>query len=331
MGGVAYVFPGQGAQYVGMGVDLAEAFPRARALFQRASSVLGFDLLELCRSGPEDTLQRTENTQPAILVTSLACLEAARGRIPPPVLAAGLSLGEYTALVCTGSLEFEDAVWLVRQRGLFMQQATEGRETAMAAVLGLPAEAVERVCEQASRLGVCEASNYNAPDQVVVGGDRAAVEEAVRLAKAAGARRAVLLAVSAPFHTRLMQPAAERLREALERVTLRDAQLPVVANVSAQPVQRAADIRRLLVEQVASPVRWAQSVTYMARDGVDTFVELGPGTVLSGLVKRCARGVTAWHVEDRASLEKTAAALGGGPPTSPGGETGARETRGARA
>lgn len=330
MGGVAYVFPGQGAQYVGMGVDLAEAFPRARALFQRASSVLGFDLLELCRSGPEEILQQTENTQPAILVTSLACLEAARGGIPPAGLAAGLSLGEYTALVCAGSLEFEDAVWLVRQRGLFMQQATEGRDTAMAAVLGLPAEAVERVCAQASALGVCEASNYNAPDQVVVGGDRAAVEEAVRLAKAAGARRAVLLAVSAPFHTRLMRPAAERLREALDRVALRDAELPVVANVTAQPVQRAADIRRLLVEQVASPVRWAQSVAYMVQDGVDTFVELGPGTVLSGLVKRWARGATTWHVEDRASLEKTAAALGGGSLSSATGETGARGSPGAR-
>ncbi|MDR7515524.1 MAG: ACP S-malonyltransferase, partial [Armatimonadota bacterium] len=231
---------------------------------------------------------------------------------------------------CAGSLEFEDAVWLVRQRGLFMQQATEGRKTAMAAVLGLPAEAVEGVCQQASALGVCEASNYNAPDQVVVGGDRAAVEEAVRLAKAAGARRAVLLAVSAPFHTRLMRPAAERLREALDRVVLRDAELPVVANVTARPVHRAADIRRLLVDQVASPVRWAQSVAYMVQDGVDTFVELGPGTVLSGLVKRCARGATTWHVEDRASLEKTAAALGGGSLSSATGETGARQSPGAR-
>ncbi|MER3456065.1 MAG: [acyl-carrier-protein] S-malonyltransferase [candidate division GAL15 bacterium] len=308
--GIAYVFPGQGAQYVGMGVDLAEAFPRVRALFEWASSVLGLDLLELCRRGPEEALQRTENTQPAILVTSLACLEAVRGHIPEPVRVAGLSLGEYTALVCAGSLEFEDAVWLVRQRGLFMQQATKGRDTAMAAVLGLSAATVEELCRQASALGVCEASNYNAPDQVVLGGDRAAVEDAIHRAKAAGARKAVLLAVSAPFHTSLMRPAAERLREALEAVSVRDARIPVVTNVTAQPVQQAADIRRLLVEQVANPVRWAQSVERMAADGVDTFVELGPGSVLSGLVKRCVRGASTFHVEDRTSLQKTLAALG---------------------
>lgn len=308
---VAYVFPGQGAQYVGMGVELAEAFPQARAVFDRASSVLGLDLLELCRSGPEDVLQRTENTQPAILTTSVACLEVVRGRIPEPEVAAGLSLGEYSALVCAGSLQLEDAVWLVRQRGLFMQEATRGRDTAMAAVLGLPAEAVEDVCRQASAQGVCEASNYNAPDQVVVAGDRAAVEEAVRLARAAGARRAVLLAVSAPFHTSLMRPAAERLQDALERVPLRDAAVPVVPNVTAQPVRRADEIRRLLVEQVASPVRWAQSVRRMAADGVDTFVELGPGTVLSGLVKRCAPGRRTCNVEDRASLDRTVAAFAG--------------------
>lgn len=310
MGRLAYVFPGQGAQYVGMGVEVATHVPAARALFERASAVLRMDLLDLCRAGPEEVLQRTENTQPAILVASLACLEAVRGRIPPAAVAAGLSLGEYTALVYAGALEFEEAVWLVRQRGLFMQQATEGRDTAMAAVLGLAPERVEEACREASRLGVCEASNYNAPDQVVVGGDRAAVEEAVRLAKAAGAKRAVLLAVSAPFHTGLMRPAADRLAEALERVTVRDAAVPVVANVTGRPVQRADQIRRLLVEQVYSPVRWMQSVQCMAQDGVDTFLELGPGTVLTGLVRRCAPGVAALHVEDRASAEKAVAALG---------------------
>lgn len=312
MGGVAYVFPGQGAQYVGMGADLADAVPAAADLYRRASQVLGLDLLELCRTGPEEALRRTENTQPAILVTSLACLEAARGHIPPPVVTAGLSLGEYTALVCAGALNFEDAVWVVRQRGLFMQEAAAGREVAMAALLGLPAEVVERVCEEASAFGVCEAANYNAPDQVVVGGDRAAVEEAVRRARAAGARRAVLLAVSAPFHTRLMRPAAERLAALLETVPIRDASIPVVANVDAQPVSRADDIRRRLVEQVASPVRWAQSVARMTQDGVGTFVEFGPGAVLSGLVKRGAPGVAAYHVEDRASLGKTLASLSEG-------------------
>lgn len=308
---LAYVFPGQGAQYVGMGVEVAAHFPTADALFRRASQVLGMDVLELCRTGPEEVLQRTENTQPAILVTSLACLEAVRGRIPPPAVAAGLSLGEYTALVCAGALEFEEAVWLVRQRGLFMQRAAQGRETAMAAILGLSAEQVEEVCRQASALGVCEPSNYNAPDQVVVGGDRAAVEEALRLAKAAGARRAVGLAVSAPFHTSFMGPAADRLAAALEQVSLRDAAFPVVANVTGRPVQRAEEIRRLLVEQVCSPVRWMQSVRWMAEDGVEAFVEVGPGTVLTGLVKRCAPGVPTFHVEDPASAEKVVAAFSG--------------------
>lgn len=306
---IAYVFPGQGAQYVGMGVEIADAHPRAAALFERASRVLELDLLEMCRRGPEEVLQRTENTQPAILVTSLACLVAVEGRIPHARIAAGLSLGEYSALVCAGALAFEDAVHLVRQRGLFMQEATAGRDVAMAAVLGLDAQLVEAICCEAGVLGVCEPANYNASGQTVVGGDRRAVEHAITLAKKAGARRAVLLAVSAPFHTRLMRPAAERLAGLLGAVRIEDARIPVVANVTASPVQRADEIRHLLVEQVATPVRWVQSVERMVAEGVQVFVELGPGTVLSGLIKRSAAGIRTLNVEDQASLAEVLSAF----------------------
>ncbi|MDR7417027.1 MAG: ACP S-malonyltransferase [Armatimonadota bacterium] len=299
---LAYVFPGQGAQYVGMGVEMAEAHPESRALFERASQVLGMDLLELCARGPADLLQQTANTQPAILTTSLACLVALRPHLPPPAYVAGLSLGEYTALVAAGALSFEDAVRVVRLRGIFMQEAAAGREVAMAAILNLDAEAVEEICQKAAKVGVCEVANYNGPDQVVVAGDRTAVEEAIRLARAQGARRAVPLAVSAPFHTSLMRPAAERLAAVLEEVPIRDPEVPVIANVTARPVHRGEEIRRLLVEQVVRPVRWAQSVEWMAVQGVDTFVECGPGRVLSGLIRRQVPGALALSVEDRASL-----------------------------
>jgi len=299
---LAYVFPGQGAQYVGMGVEMAEAYPESRALFERASQVLGLDLLELCARGPADLLQQTANTQPAILTTSLACLVAVRPHLPPPAYVAGLSLGEYTALVAAGALSFEDAVRVVRLRGIFMQEATAGREVAMAAILNLDAAVVEGICREAGKVGVCEVANYNSPDQVVVGGDRAAVEEAIRLARARGARRAVPLAVSAPFHTSLMRPAAERLAVVLEEIPIRDPEVPVIANVTAQPVQRGEEVRRLLVEQVTRPVRWAQSVEWMSTQGVDTFVECGPGRVLSGLIRRQVPGARVLSVEDRASL-----------------------------
>ncbi|MCS7172602.1 MAG: ACP S-malonyltransferase [Armatimonadetes bacterium] len=310
---LAYVFPGQGAQYVGMGVEVAEAHAESRALFERASQVLGFDLLELCARGPEDVLQQTANTQPAILTTSLACFVAVRPHLPPPVYVAGLSLGEYTALVAAGALSFEDAVRVVRLRGIFMQEATAGRDVAMAALLHLDAETVEEICREAATLGVCEAANYNAPDQVVVGGDRLAVEEAIRLAKARGARRSVRLPVSAPFHTSLMRPAAERLTAVLEEVPIRDPEIPVVANVTARPVHRGDEIRRLLVEQVTCPVRWAQSVRWMEAHGVDTFVECGPGRILAGLIRRQVPGARVFSVEDRASLAavKMQEALGG--------------------
>lgn len=307
---IAFVFPGQGAQYVGMGKEIAQTFPEARQVFARADEVVGFTLSRLCWEGPEEGLRQTENTQPAILATSCACLEVLRSRGCTPAMAAGLSLGEYSALVCARALGFEDGLRIVRQRGRFMQEAARGRQTAMAAILGLDAAAVRRICTQASVRGMVEAANFNSPGQVVIGGDEAAVQEGIALAKAAGARRAVLLPVSAPFHTSLMRPAADQLAAVLERVSLRKAEIPVVSNVTAQPVQAPAEIRRVLAAQVASPVRWDESVATMAEAGVATFVEVGPGTTLSGLIRKTVRDTTVVHVEDRASLDEALRILG---------------------
>jgi [acyl-carrier-protein] S-malonyltransferase len=301
---IAFVFPGQGAQYVGMGQSIAARFPATADLFARAGAVLGFDLLTLCAEGPEERLHATENTQPAVLVTDLACAAALAAHGVRPDVVAGLSLGEYAALVSAGVMGFEDAVRLVRQRGLFMQEATAGREVAMAAVIGLEAEKVERLCAEHRHLGVVEPANYNGAGQIVIGGDAPAVRAAVGAAKAAGARRAVLLGVSAPFHTSLMVPAAERLAAVLERVPLADAAPPVVSNVTAEPVRPAEEIRRLLVRQVAAPVRWEASVRRMVAMGVSVFVEVGPGTSLSGLIKKTV-AATVLHVEDVPTLEQT--------------------------
>jgi len=309
---IAFLFPGQGAQYPGMGAALAARDAGAASLFARASAVLGFDLLALCGGGSEEELRATENTHPAILVTSLACAAALDARGIRPGVAAGLSLGEYAALVAAGALGFEDAVTLVRRRGLFMQEATAGRETAMAALFGLDAAAVERVLAAHRHLGVVEAANFNGAGQIVIGGDAAAVQAAVAGSKRAGARRAVLLAVSAPFHTSLMAPAGARLAPLLAEVELRDAAFPVVANVTAEPAQRAATVRDLLVRQVASPVRWEASVRRMAALGASAFVEVGPGTTLSGLVRKILPGLPVLHVEDGRSLDHTVEALGAG-------------------
>jgi len=301
----AVVFPGQGAQYVGMGQDLVAAYPAARAIFDRAHAALGFDLLALCARGPEEALRVTANTQPAILVTSLACLAA----LPvEPECAAGLSLGEYAALVCAGALELEDAVRLVRLRGTYMQEACAGRETMMAAVMGLGPEQARAACAPHIHLGVVEPSNFNSPGQVVIGGDAAAVRAALETAKRLGARRALPLAVSAPFHTSLMRPAAERLAADLERAAIQPARFPVFANASAAPVRHADEIRQALVAQVCSPVLWEQSVRAMFDAGVRRFIEFGPGSTLSGMIRRTVEAQT-YHVEDAASRDATAAAL----------------------
>ena len=302
---VAAVFPGQGAQYVGMGRELAERHPEAREIFRRASDAAGLDLHRLCVEGPDDVLKQTENTQPAILTASLACLAT----VPlAPACAAGLSLGEYTALVCADAVSLEDAVRLVRLRGRYMQDACRGLDTMMAAVIGLDGDRVRSVCEAHAHLGVVEPSNFNSPGQVVVGGATAAVRAVLEAAKTAGARRAMPLAVSAPFHTRLMAPAAERLAGDLEALPLRNARIPVYANVSARPVRTAGEIRRALLAQVASPVRWEESVRAMRADGVDLFVEVGPGTTIGGMIRRTVDAAIC-HVEDAASRDETLARL----------------------
>lgn len=306
---IAFVFPGQGAQYAGMGKEMAKTYSEAREVFERADEILEGNISTLCWDGPEDVLQQTENTQPAILTASISCLAVLEARGIRPHVAAGLSLGEYTALVCAGAMHFHDALPLVRRRGQFMQAAAARRRTAMAAVLGLDPEAIAKVCAQASGKGVVEPSNFNSPGQIVIAGDEAAVQEAIVLAKAAGARRAVLLPVSAPFHTSLMRPAADRLAPLLERVALSDTPIPVVSNVTAQPVSSPAQIRRLLIAQVASPVRWDDSVRTMVGMGVETFVEIGPGSTLSGLIRKTAQGARVMHVEDRASLDETLSQL----------------------
>lgn len=303
--GFAAVFPGQGTQYVGMGVEVAERYPQARAVFERASPAAGFDVLRLCREGPEEALRATANTQPAILVASLACLATLPAS---PEMAAGLSLGEYTALVCAGALDLEEAVRLVRLRGIFMEEATRGRDTMMIAVIGLTPDQARALCEAHSHLGVVEPANFNSPGQVVIGGDGPAVREAAAAARSLGARRAVPLAVSAPFHTSLMRPAAERLAGELDRAPIRPARIPVVANVSAQPIQSVEEIRRALLAQVISPVRWEQSVRAIYDAGIRRFVEIGPGTTLCGMVRKTVEAV-ACHIEDAASRDEAVRTL----------------------
>lgn len=300
---IAYVFPGQGAQYVGMGQQLAEGYPEARETFQMASGVLGTDIGRLCWQGPDEVLRQTEHTQPAILTTSIAAYNVARSRIPAPGLTAGLSLGEYSALVAAGVVEFADAVRIVQKRGLFMAEAARGVKTAMAALMGLDGATVERVCTEARGHGVVEPANFNSPGQIVIAGEAEAVDYAIGLAKAAGAKRAVKLDVSAPFHTSLMRPVADRFAGVLGQVTFQDARIPVVSNVTARPVEQSREIRNQLIAQIASPVRWEQSVRTMAERGVTTFVEIGPGTTLSGLIRKTIPGAQTLHVEDQASLE----------------------------
>ena len=306
---VAFVFPGQGAQYAGMGKQLAAAFAPARDAFRRADEVLGFPLSRLCWEGSDEELRRTDITQPAILATSMACLTVLQARGVAPQMAAGLSLGEYTALVCAGAIRYEDALVVVRRRGEFMQEAAAGRRTAMAAILGLDAQAVRGICRAAATHGIVEPSNFNSPGQIVIAGDEDAVHEGMRLAREAGAKRVVPLPVSAPFHTSLMRPAATRLAEALSGIPIVPATIPVVSNVTAQPVREPGDIRRVLVEQVASPVRWDESVRAMWDAGMTTFVEVGPGTTLSGLIRKTVPAARMVHVQDPESLHEACAAL----------------------
>ncbi len=297
----AFVFPGQGAQEVGMGRACAEEFPQAAAIFAAADEALGFDLSGLCWRGPEEDLQLTANTQPAILTASIAIERVLRAEGLNPQAVAGHSLGEYSALVSSGALRFEDAVRLVRRRGELMQEAVPVGVGAMAAVLGLDELELRQIVEAVSESGseVCAIANLNAPGQTVLAGHRAAVEEAVERASAAGAKRAILLQVSAPFHSPLMAPAREGMEPYLRETEFRDPSVPVVTNVDAQPATRADEVRDALLRQIDQPVRWVESVTFMADSlGIEEFVEIGPGRVLSGLIKRISRATPSTSLSD---------------------------------
>jgi [acyl-carrier-protein] S-malonyltransferase len=301
---ISFVFPGQGAQYAGMGRDLAENFPVARETFDEANDALGFDLARLCFEGPEEDLKLTANTQPAILTVSVAALRALQAETGlEPSCTAGHSLGEYSALVCAGGLSFADAVRIVRQRGLFMQEAVPVGQGAMAAVMGLEGEALEALCREAAQGEIVAPANYNSPGQVVIAGHAGAVDRAIALSKEQGAKRALLLPVSAPFHCALMQPAGERLQGVLDAVSVHPLRIPVVTNVEAAPNHDAGRIKDLLVKQVSAPVRWDASVEAMAAMGVERFIEIGPGKVLAGLIKRIAKGSVVLNVEDSSGIQ----------------------------
>ena len=308
---IAFVFPGQGSQKVGMGRALAEAFPASRAVFEQADRALGFELSRLCFEGPEEELQLTANTQPAILAASVAALRALEQRGLRPARVAGHSLGEYSAVVAAGGLSLEDALVAVRRRGQYMQEAVPVGVGAMAAILALDLPAIEEACREAAQGQVVAPANINGPGQVVIAGEAAAVERASELCKARGARRAVRLPVSAPFHCALMRPAQERLAADFERLGFGDLAVPLVNNVDARPVSAGHEVRDGLVRQVSGSVRWQECVERLAAEGVTTFVEVGPGTVLSGLVKKIARAARVLSVDVPASLEQAAAALAG--------------------
>jgi [acyl-carrier-protein] S-malonyltransferase len=312
---VAFVFPGQGSQAVGMGKALAETFACARAVFDEVDGALGEKLSAVIWEGPPETLILTENAQPALMAVSLAALrvletEAGVKLAQQVRYVAGHSLGEYSALVAAGALSIADAARLVRIRGRAMQKAVPVGTGAMAALLGLDFDAAAAVAAEAAQGQVCQAANDNGGGQVVVSGDKAAVERAVEIAKTKGAKRATMLPVSAPFHCALMQPAADAMAQALARVTVKTPSVPIVANVRAQPITEPADVVRCLIEQVTGTVRWRESVAAMARDGVKTFYEIGAGRVLSGLIKRIAEGasVTPVGTPDDVAAFKTARA-----------------------
>lgn len=299
---IAFVFPGQGSQDVGMGKALADAFPICRATFDEADRALGFALSSIVFDGPADRLTLTEITQPAILTTSVAAYRLLESRGCTPDVVAGHSLGEYSAHVAAGTFEFADAVRLVHHRGRYMQEAVPVGTGAMAAVLGADAALVEQACADAAEGAVVSAANLNAPGQIVIAGESAAVARASERARALGARKVVPLQVSAPFHCALMRPAEERLAPELRALRTHDPRVPVIANVDAEPRRDAASAIDALIRQVSAPVRWEATVQRLASDGVSAYVEVGPGAVLSGLVKKVARGATLLNLESPAGL-----------------------------
>jgi [acyl-carrier-protein] S-malonyltransferase len=302
---IAFIFPGQGSQTVGMGKDLAAKYPIARQTFDEADEALGYKLSQICFEGPEEQLRLTEITQPAILTVSVAALRVIEGRIPKPSFVAGHSLGEYSAHVASGTMSFADAVRTVRNRGKYMQEAVPVGVGTMAAILGMEEEKVAAVCQDAAQGEVCSPANINSPEQIVISGNTAAVERGAKLADERGAKRAKLLPVSAPFHCSLMKPAQDRLEADLNALKTQKPVYPVVCNVEASLVSDEERARETLVGQVTGSVKWEQSMRLLIKEGVHTFVEIGPGKVLCGLMRQIDRSKTCLNVGDEASLAKT--------------------------
>ena len=309
MSKIAFLFPGQGSQYPGMGRALAENFSSARSVFDAADSALGFSLSQLCFEGPADELQLTANTQPAILTLSAAASAVLAEKGVRPAFVAGHSLGEYSALVAAGAIRLADAVQLVRKRGQYMQEAVPLGQGAMAALLGMEPAAVEAVCLEAAQSEVVSPANLNSAGQIVIAGSASAVQRAIDLAKARGAKRAILLNVSAPFHCALMKPAADRLAADLDVLAIAQPGAQLVNNADAEITRDPALIRNGLIRQVTAPVRWAESMQKLIREGVELFIEVGPGKVLSGLMRQIDRNARCLHVEDPASLDEALAGI----------------------
>ena len=306
---IALLFPGQGSQAVGMGKELAEKYPSARQTFEEADEALGYKLSKLCFEGPETELRLTEITQPAILTVSIAALRVLETHIPKPCYVAGHSLGEYSAHVASGTFSFADAVRTVRNRGKYMQEAVPVGVGTMAAILGMEIAKVAAICEEAAQGEVCAPANINSPEQIVISGNTAAVERAVKLAFERGAKKAVLLPVSAPFHCSLMKPAQDRLEADLNALKMQKPVYPVACNVDAELVTDDLRSRDSLVRQVTGAVKWEQCVRLLVGHGVDTFIEVGPGKVLWGLMRQIDRSKTSLYVSDEATLEKTLKSL----------------------
>jgi [acyl-carrier-protein] S-malonyltransferase len=305
MGKVAFVFPGQASQYTGMGKELADKYPAAHAVFDEADKALGISVSKLCFAGTEDELKLTANTQPCILTVSVAAYRVLADKGITPDYVAGHSLGEYAALVAADSLTFADAVKLVRQRGSYMQDAVPTGQGAMAAIMGLSPTVVLDVCKRASEGEICAPANLNSSEQTVISGQAGAVKRAVEIASQSGAKRAVILAVSAPFHSALMMPAQDKLEKDLKAIPFGELQVPLVTNVDADTIRSGEEARSALVRQVSMPVRWEESMRMLLDEGVNTFVEVGPGRVLTGLMRQIERSVASLNVEDEKSLQAT--------------------------
>lgn len=305
MGKVAFIFPGQASQYPGMGKELAEKYASARAVFEEADKALGISVSRICFEGTEDELKLTANTQPAILTVSVAAFRVLAEKGITADYVAGHSLGEYSALVAAGSLNFADAVKLVRKRGTYMQEAVPAGQGSMAAIMGLSPTVVLDVCKRAAQGEVCSPANLNSPEQTVISGNVGAVKRAVEIASQSGAKRAVVLPVSAPFHSELMMPAQQKLEKDLHAIKFGDLQMPLVTNVDADSIRKGEEASSALVRQVTMPVRWEESMRMLMDEGVNTFVEVGPGRVLTGLMRQIERSVASLNVEDEKSLMGT--------------------------